>query len=61
MLLNQELPPRRTDGMTFERSHLWVVGLSIEDEPPAPPPSRTPSFVGDCECPDFCSRDHANE
>ncbi len=61
MLLNQELPPAPRTPMTFEPSHLWVVGLSIDDELPAPPLSRTPSFVADCECPDFCCRDHETD
>jgi hypothetical protein len=46
----------------LEPSHLWVIGLAVDDEGAHVAPSTRPySFWADCECPDDCLRDHANE
>ena len=47
---------------TAEPSHPWILGLIARDDSPRTTPAGRPySFLGDCECPDDCLRDHENE
>lgn len=45
----------------LEPSHLWVLGLTRDDDSVTRPTDRAPSFWADCECPGDCLRDHENE
>ena len=43
-------------------SHLWVLGLTLDDEGSIVGPGRRrDSYWAECECPDDCLRDHGNE
>ena len=43
-------------------SHLWVLGLAVDDEGTIVGPGRRQySDLAECECPDDCLRDHENE
>ena len=54
-------PMKRTAGM-LEPSHLWILGLAVDDEGLLAGPSRhQPGNSAECECPDDCVRDHENE
>jgi hypothetical protein len=47
---------------SLEPSHLWVLGLTLDDEVSlAGPGRREYSYWADCECPGDCLRDHENE
>jgi hypothetical protein len=47
---------------SLEPSHLWVLGLSVDDDGSLVGPGRRPySYWADCECPGDCLRDHENE
>jgi hypothetical protein len=56
-----KLVSRPADGASL--SHPWILGLiAAHDDPPAPSSHARPdSYLADCECPDDCPRDHANE
>lgn len=54
-------PAQKSVG-SLEPSHLWVLGLALDDEGSLIAPARRPySYLADCECPDDCPRDHENE
>ena len=44
-------------------SHPWILGLiAVDGDLPRPSGHARPdSYLADCECPDDCPRDHANE
>jgi hypothetical protein len=47
---------------SLEPSHLWVLGLDRDDAGPPIEEARRPySYLAECDCPDDCPRDHANE
>jgi hypothetical protein len=47
---------------SLEPSHLWVLGLAVDDEGSLVGPGNGPSSSwAECECPDDCLRDHDNE
>lgn len=47
---------------SLEPSHLWVLGLSVDDDGSLVGTGRRPySYWSDCECPGDCLRDHENE
>jgi hypothetical protein len=47
---------------SLEPSHLWILGLAVDDDGSAAGPGRRqPSYLAECECPDDCVRDHENE
>lgn len=47
---------------SLEPSHLWVLGLALDDDGSiAGPGRRRYSDWTECECPDDCLRDHENE
>ncbi len=47
---------------SVEPSHLWILGLGAADDGQPTMSGALPySFLGDCECPDDCLRDHENE
>ena len=47
---------------SLEPSHLWVLGLALDDEGSIVGPGRRQySDWAECECPDDCLRDHENE
>jgi hypothetical protein len=60
-------PVQRTAGSPAP-SHPWILGLvADENDTTATRTTSTTSarggysFVGECECPDDCPRDHGNE
>jgi hypothetical protein len=54
--------PSATPVRSLEPSHLWVLGLALDDEGSLVGPGRREdSYWADCECPDDCLRDHENE
>lgn len=54
-------PVQETAG-SLEPSHLWVLGLALDDDGPLVKSALRPySFRSECECPDNCLRDHENE
>lgn len=66
-LHNQPLTSERL--ASLESSHLWLIGLTVDDQQGA---DRTPgtasrttpweiSFDAECACPADCLRDHQNE
>jgi hypothetical protein len=63
MDLNADLrQPAQKAIVSLEPSHLWVVGLAVDDDGSlVGPGSRRDSFWAECECPDDCLRDHENE
>jgi hypothetical protein len=63
MELNADLrPPAQKAIASLEPSHLWVLGLAVDDDGSlAGPGSRGVSLLAECECPDNCPRDHENE
>jgi hypothetical protein len=63
MNLNIDLgqPASETVG-SLEPSHLWVLGLAVDDDGSLVGPGRRQdSSWAECECPDDCLRDHENE
>ena len=47
---------------SLEPSHLWVLGLTIDEDGFLAGPGKRPySYWAECECPGDCLRDHANE
>ena len=47
---------------SLEPSHLWVLGLALDDEGSLIGPGLRPySYWAECDCPDDCLRDHGNE
>ena len=47
---------------SLEPSHLWVLGLAVDDDGSLVGPGRRQDgYLADCECPDDCLRDHDNE
>ena len=47
---------------SLEPTHLWVLGLDRDDVGPRSEDAGRPySFLAECDCPDDCPRDHANE
>jgi len=63
MELNADLRPSAQKAIaSLEPSHLWVLGLAVDDDGSlAEPGSRRDSVWVECECPDNCPRDHENE
>jgi hypothetical protein len=63
MELNVDLrPPAQKAFASLEPSHLWVLGLAVDDDGSlVGPDSRRVSHWAECECPDNCPRDHENE
>lgn len=54
-------PIEQTVG-SLEPSHLWVLGLALDDDGSIVGPGRRRySDWAECECPDDCLRDHENE
>ena len=54
-------PVKRTVG-SLEPSHLWVLGLTVDDDGSVVGPGRRQySYWAECECPGDCLRDHENE
>lgn len=45
----------------LEPSHLWVLGLAVEDDALVGPRIHEDSYLAECNCPDDCLRDHQNE
>ena len=59
--LDQRQPMKQAIG-SLEPSHLWVLGLAVDDDGSLVGPNgRQPSYWAECECPDDCPRDHENE
>lgn len=47
---------------SLESSHLWVLGLAVDDDGSLVGPGRRQDTGWtECECPDDCLRDHENE
>jgi hypothetical protein len=47
---------------SLEPSHLWVLGLAVDDDGSLIGAGNRPySYWADCECPGDCLRDHENE
>ena len=47
---------------SLEPSHPWVLGVVARDVDRRPTPLRVDRpETPECECPDFCLRDHENE
>ena len=63
MELNANLrPPTQKPFASLEPSHLWVLGLAVDDDGSLVGAGSGPdSHWADCECPDNCPRDHENE
>lgn len=56
---SEETPGESTD---LEPTHLWVLGLAIDDNDEFVGPGRRQSLGWpECNCPDDCLRDHENE
>ena len=54
-------PVKATVG-SLEPSHLWVLGLAVDEDGSLVGPGRRQySYWAECECPDDCLRDHENE
>ena len=54
-------PVNETVG-SLEPSHLWVLGLAVDDDGSLVGAGRRQdSSWAECECPDDCLRDHENE
>jgi hypothetical protein len=61
LIVDMREPIQQTTG-SRERSHPWILGLiAVDDDTRAAPGERPYSFLSECECPDDCLRDHANE
>ncbi len=46
----------------LEPSHLWVLGLTLDEDGAVVGPGRREySYWAECECPGDCLRDHENE
>ena len=63
MELNADLrQPSKEPIGSLEPSHLWVLGLVVDDDGSLVGPGRRQdSSWAECECPDNCLRDHENE
>lgn len=47
---------------SLEPSHLWALGLVVEDDGSiVGPAGRQSTYRAECECPGDCLRDHENE
>jgi len=58
----EQREPAHTSVASPEPSKPWVLGLVSDDEGSRTGPQARPSsFWAECECPDDCPRDHANE
>jgi len=58
--IDQQQPIEKTIG-ALEPSHLWVLGLALDDEGVLTGPrTRQYSDGAECECPDDCLIDHEN-
>ncbi len=54
-------PIRQTVGW-LEPSHLWALGLAVDDNGKLVGPGQHQySYWAECECPGDCLRDHENE
>jgi hypothetical protein len=54
--------PGGTSIAAHEPAQLWVLDPATDDRGSRPWPLTRPySFAAECECPDDCLRDHANE
>lgn len=59
--LDLQQPNEKTVG-SLEPSHLWVLGLALDNAGSLVGPGLRPySYWAECECPDDCPRDHENE
>ena len=63
--MNLNVDPRQPSATTLggtKPSHPWVTGLARDDGSPLVEAGTRPySYLGDCDCPDDCPRDHENE
>jgi len=63
--MNLNIEPRqpvKANVGALEPSHLWVLGLAVDDDGTLVGPGRGQnSYWAECECPDDCLRDHENE
>lgn len=58
----EQRQPALTSVASPEPSRLWVLDPAIDDQAsPLSRRTRPYSFWAECECPDDCLRDHANE
>ena len=59
---DEPIRPTRPLLETLDPTRLWVLGLGIDEAGDViGPGQRQFSFWAECECPDACNRDHANE
>lgn len=62
MELTMDLQVVQETRHSLEPSHLWVLGLAVDDHGELVGPGRRKySYLAECECPDDCLRDHENE
>ena len=63
--MSLDVEPRQTATHvvgSLEPSHLWILGLAIDEDGLLVGPARQPySYWAECECPGDCLRDHENE
>jgi hypothetical protein len=58
----EQRQPAQTSVASPVPAHLWVLDPAIDDQASRLGPRTRPySFWAECECPDECLRDHANE